>query len=615
MDSYSNKVHYHSNDAMRARFTTDSIRYQRRLEDAKRLSFVAKRAIEQRIGMNLSEMTFDMPLVEAPAGWESQLCTLQGVNYGDLVGDAAVAGKGGQLNYASSYIGDYVNKLEKVVESYVLSSNFHEGHDTAVISLKDDIVKSTQSCEVPSRNLLAYTNDLSHLSSDSLTSPGWEIVGCATETVGDVTTPRAECITVGTDSNQPLNVEGNSVPGFVIRRGPRCPATWAGLPTNLDDFSCGQTSTIPTCPSPGGCGLTTAARLRQRVALAAGKYRISYYTKPKFAAAGSELFGIGGLRVIRDPNGSGSGAALADGIAFKLVYTGGGVAGFVPETLSGYTRVFADFTLTEPETVSVEVGWDRLAQLEGRPTAIHQFQAQTLTGVMLENITRYTPSAAKPLSSPFASTRETLTATDKNCPDTDGSGFRRKAWVRNCLSLCNNGFGDTCSEAGSSRECFWELNFPISQRLIESGRQLSSAGFAKGNFNYRIQNVGVNFVGTGIRDCTGQSQSCNGAGFVQYSLSHEGPFFVRNHFGGTFEAKLFNGNIEHARGLGTERYITNPVSSSDSALLQAYMHAELSGRPMDGNFVLRVWESPDLDLSKIADVQVIMDYGYWTRFN
>jgi hypothetical protein len=604
MDSFSNKIHYHSNDAMRARFSTDSIRYEQHLEDAKRLSFVAKRAIEQRIGMHLSEMTFDMPLVDAPANWESQVCTLQGVKYADLVGDVGAGTEDSQFNYSSSYIGDYVDKLEKVVESYVLSSNFHEGHDTAVISLKDDVVKSHQSCEVPSRNLLTYTNDLSHLTSDSLTSPGWEIVGCATDTVEGVTTAKPECITVVPDRNLALTVENNSVPGFLIRRGPRC-LNSAGL----DSYSCGQSgSVVPDCPS-GGCGLTAGARLRQRVSLAAGKYRISYYTRAKTIP---ELFGIGGLRVIVDADGSGTGASLADGLGFKPTFNGSAGA---PETLSGYTRVFADFTLATPETVSVEIGMDRLYQLEQRMTVINPFQTQTLTGVMLENITHYAPSAAKPLSSPFAATGETLTAVDRNCPDTDGSAFRKKAFVRNCLSLCSNGFGDTCSEAGSRRECFWELNFPISQRLIESGRLLSSAGFAKGNFNYRLQDVAVNFVGTGIRDCTDQPGSCNGAGFVQYSLSHEGPFFVRNHFGGTFEAKLFDGNIEHARGLGVERYITNPISSSDSSLIQPYMHAELSGRPMDGNFVLRVWESPELDLSKITDVQVIMEYGYWTRFN
>jgi hypothetical protein len=208
-----------------------------------------------------------------------------------------------------------------------------------------------------------------------------------------------------------------------------------------------------------------------------------------------------------------------------------------------------------------------------------------------------------------------LVTVEPVCSDTSGVLFRKQGWERRRLSLCNNGYGDNCSEAGTRTECFWELNFGITQRFIESGRQFQNAGFAKGNFNYRIGDIGVNFVGTGVRDCTDQATSCNGAGFIQYSLSHDGPFFVRNHFGGTFEAKLFNVKIEHARGLATERYITNPLSDADRGLLQDYMRRELNGRPLDGNFVLRIWEDPSLDLSKIEDIQVIMKYNYWTRFN
>src|SRR5690349_18403347 len=67
----------------------------------------------------------------------------------------------------------------------------------------------------------------------------------------------------------------------------------------------------------------------------------------------------------------------------------------------------------------------------------------------------------------------------------------------------------------------------------------------------------------GDRDCSNEPlpSTCNGAGYVTYTLEHQGPYFVRNHLGEDFEAKLFPGRIEHARGLGTERYLTNPLSS------------------------------------------------------
>ena len=78
---------------------------------------------------------------------------------------------------------------------------------------------------------------------------------------------------------------------------------------------------------------------------------------------------------------------------------------------------------------------------------------------------------------------------------------------------------------------------------------------------------------------------------------------------------LFDGNIEHARGLALERYLTNPVSSSDQGLLNQYLRTEFSGRPLDGNFVLRVWDEGGVDFNSIQDVQLVMNYRYWTKFD
>ena len=98
-------------------------------------------------------------------------------------------------------------------------------------------------------------------------------------------------------------------------------------------------------------------------------------------------------------------------------------------------------------------------------------------------------------------------------------------------------------------------------------------------------------------------------------MAHIGPYYVRNALGQAYEAQLFTGNIEHARALATERYITNPVSSSDSALLASYLRSEFRGRPLDGHFVLRMWEEEGVDFSQIEDVQIVLNYRYWTAFN
>ena len=73
-------------------------------------------------------------------------------------------------NFADAYIGDCVSKLENVVESYRIVNNFHEGNNTAVISLRDDVQNVREACMVPVDNLLQYSGDLSN--------GVWQTFGC-----------------------------------------------------------------------------------------------------------------------------------------------------------------------------------------------------------------------------------------------------------------------------------------------------------------------------------------------------------------------------------------------------------------------------------------------------
>ncbi|HZZ79410.1 MAG TPA: hypothetical protein VFE62_12880, partial [Gemmataceae bacterium] len=202
------------------------------------------------------------------------------------------------------------------------------------------------------------------------------------------------------------------------------------------------------------------------------------------------------------------------------------------------------------------------------------------------------------------------------CPDNQGAAFRRTRWTRNCMKLCANGYADACDDASATVECFQEATFAINQRGIESGDFLGPSGFAKGNFNYRLSDVSVNFVGTGLVGCENSNfpNSCYGSGNLQYSLAHGGPYFVRNHEGRDARINLFEGHIEHARGLATERYLTNPLSKSDQSLIDQYRRTEFRGRPLDGNFTLRVWEKPGMNFQALEDVQLMLRYRYWTRF-
>ena len=89
-------------------------------------------------------------------------------------------------HFADAYIGDYVTKLENLVESYRQTHNFHEGTDTAVISLPDDVKNSRAFFSVPVNNLLYQAGQLDavQITDDAglVTPPGWSLLGCRLDT-------------------------------------------------------------------------------------------------------------------------------------------------------------------------------------------------------------------------------------------------------------------------------------------------------------------------------------------------------------------------------------------------------------------------------------------------
>ncbi|MBI4511832.1 MAG: hypothetical protein HY698_19515 [Deltaproteobacteria bacterium] len=243
-----------------------------------------------------------------------------------------------------------------------------------------------------------------------------------------------------------------------------------------------------------------------------------------------------------------------------------------------------------------------------------------LAAFMLENIDRDVPSNvsisgidANPYRpGRYMATTKAGTGFDQACADITGEVFRTR-WTRGCTRLGGEGFDDNVK---GQEFCYWELPFDVTLTGIETGGLLRQSGFAYGNYNYRLDAVAVNLVGTGIRDCSSSElpATCYSSGNIPYSITHLGPYQVRNHSGDIFEAPLFTGRIEHARALAAERYITNPISPTDKGYLEPYEHRELRGRPLTGSYKLRLWEVDGFNFNALKDVQVILDYRYWTRF-
>jgi hypothetical protein len=515
------------------------IRYQAALSNARRMAFLAKRAIEQRLGVRLAEMKDDLPLVEAPQKWEATACTFSGVDYSALAADPS----GGPRSLANGFIGDYVDKLESVVESYRLQQNFHEGTDTAVISLRDDLMNVRAECSVQGANLLYDAGQLDR-------TLGWQREGCLTETdVSGATIAQANCVTATPIANdQPI-------------------------------FTDPSTSAVRGYTIAFGAGASATAAMMQTFDLGVGQYRFSWYTKGSLTTGGAR-----------------AGQVWGD----SGVVTLGEVS---PTTApSGWYRKVQRFKVNKPG--KVRVGFKK-------PSS----GTVTVAAPMFEQL----PAAAGTDSLglvPFVNTGTSLEQRQPACEDSDGAVFRSSRWQRSCQKLCDHGFAANCRGEPGQSFCYWQADFNINQRDIQQGRVLNFSGFARGNYNYRIDTVALNFVGT-PRNCDQSSspQACFSGGFLPYSLSHVGPFVVRNHQGEDVPARLFDGSIEHARGLALERYITNPLSEADGGLLGQYTRRELQGRPLDGTFVVRIWEEPGVDFGSIQDVQLVLNYRYWTKFD
>lgn len=551
------------NTSMRQRFNTAQIRYEKAFKNAQRQTFIAKRAIEQRLGMRLGQMYDNLPLVDAPNTWETQLCSKEGIDWSRIVAVDNESGDPETANFADEFIGDYLRNLENVVLSYRMVHPFHEGTDTAVISLRDDVYRTRRACNVRSENLLYQAGEPDVYKTRSDTR-GWRVAGCASDASGLL----PDCVDVEATGEFVTDavVSGSNPPaGYLVTFGPR---------------------PIDEPASCDGCGLLPETRIRQEVQLRSGRYRLSWYAREVVDSNGPS-----------NPTGAASVAAfLADGSPVPAV---GSTA---DEPGASWTRYYR----------SIEVPADQVVEVAVVPagTAPHQVE---LGGFLLEQDLDGdggTPGL-------FASTGEERVRLEFDCHDADGSVFR-EFFKRGCRKLCPNGFDGECSsEATAAEHCYQEAHLNLNQRDIESGLLLRNTGFARGNFNYRIESMALNFVGTGLRDCSGAAApaSCFSRGYIPYSLTHAGPFFIRNHLGQDFRADLFTGNIEFARGLGSERYISNPISSADRELLGPYTRFEYQGRPIDGNFTVRVWDDEGIDFSRIEDIQVILTYRYWTRFN
>jgi hypothetical protein len=218
-----------------------------------------------------------------------------------------------------------------------------------------------------------------------------------------------------------------------------------------------------------------------------------------------------------------------------------------------------------------------------------------IAAVQLERSGNGSPTA-------YVATEGTLNVRSPLCPAPSAASLRG-AFQRRCV-------------AGA--QCFYELTVPfaIDTLALQNGSTFG-AHFARGNYNYRHVSTAVNLVGTGVHSCpTNNSPQCFGSGFLEYTVEHTADQVPILDWSGLAHYFSFGvGRVEHGKALAAERFITIPIGSSDQQLLTqpGITHQELRGRPLDGAYRLRVWDDPALQWDHLEDVQIVVQYHYWSR--
>lgn len=592
------------NTVMRRVYNTNLVRYERALDRARKLSFIARRAIELRFGVDLERMTEDMTLVPAPYTWANRVCEMTGIKYEDIrqpdpeKGNEAFAfgeAPPESEEFSTQYIGDYVRRLEDFVASYSIDYPLKESDDVAVISLADDIARVRGKCVIPSGNRLYYSTEFDTRDTDDVNaeSRGWFTGGC------NLTVPVPQ-------TNESVEWRGcvAAEPAYQDQGIAPPPISGGALPYRVGSRPCSKTvgvdGTLTACPNT--TGYVAAGSLRQRLdGLVPGYYVVSLYSHPDAAAASYSTMNTDAeMRIVRDSDG-----ALVESTSIK-------------PNATGWKRHEVSFEAKAGETYSLEILPSTVpVSLDTSPGAgPESWPGLVVSAAQVEEVAA-NQSGVLPPASLWERTDLTRTIVDYAC--TQQAGYElRKLFKRRCQYICADGIKTQCAKIDDSSlpsVCFYEAQFQVSLEEIERGALIPTGQIAIGNFNYRHKRAGVNVTGTGVTNCENSpGVSCYANGFLEYTLTHSGTTGVRNWDGATLPVTLDQAVVEHGKALAAEKTVTNPPSSSDVSLIEPYMKGEYEGRPLAGLYTLRIWDRPELQWERIEDIQLIWRYHYWTRF-
>ena len=557
-----------------------AVRARRAVRRAKKMAFIARRALETKMAVNLSEEREAGIGEDPPSKWADSLYTMMLAEPDQM--DPTVP--------AEQALSEYVRKLEDYVYYYPFQYPFADGSDTAVLSLRDDLTSLDESCEIPGseRNLFTSSEDFTTWYP---VSPDYDSGVKADFALGPTQTsnPTADVLTFGCGPSGK-----NPGEGIII-----------GEPGEVEALRCAELSSEAVDGIEG-------------IVDYVGSVFLKALDPPSFDVA------IALYAEYRSDQDPGTVLRAERAIEIHEVNTQWqrlAVAISIPAPAAG-EHVTLRLEIT-PKIEPREQQWGvnavfRLlawgAQLEGGLTpSAYEATPHYVLNPICQTQTVVDPWTGEPTEivyvPPARRSQRLRQSFRVKCFNDDFSSA--DTTVAECYAL------DASNQPRGGVE-YLERDFSITLGDIESGRVLGQGEIGVGNYNYRIDSLAVNLVGTNVKDCSLDPQagtSCYTSQFIPYDLVQDGRVWIRNHAGVALPFNLAIGRIHQGKALAAERLLTNPLSSTDSALIQQYTKREFRGRPIQGEYTVRVYATPSLRWANVEDLQILVNYRYWSPFS
>lgn len=142
-----------------------------------------------------------------------------------------------------------------------------------------------------------------------------------------------------------------------------------------------------------------------------------------------------------------------------------------------------------------------------------------------------------------------------------------------------------------------------------------ATGIMASQYNARWERLAVNLVGTAIKDCevAADPLGCYTNASVPYDLAHAGPAWVMDYAEAWRLQELPLARIEAGKALAAEIWLDPVAQGWSESAVAAVGRWELSGRPLNGQYVLEIEVAPEIRLDRIERVQILAETAYWVR--